>query len=532
MRTPSMRRRRFSSLLLLAAASLACGASLGAQAPGAGPPGGPVVRPRARPATEPPTSTTRARPPSAPSHAAPERRRDPRARGADRAGPPGLRRGAPASPRASTRPRRTASAGAPTGSPATSSTRPTSSRRCSTDPKVKDPWARDVAGLARRGAGRHPFEMEGGLVAASRDAARASIGCRSARPTWSPASSTASASWRSWPPARARCSSTRTRATKPSWVDLRFDRVEVEGRAGARAGPLAHHPPAGRAHQGAHRRAAAAPRPRDLRPPRRPVRRPPAGRAATARREPGAPLLPARRRHDPARDRHARRGRPRFPCSSTAPARSRCCSRTPRGRRRASTCTRWRRCPTIPTIKRGIVPMFRVGGFDLAKMPAIEGVDSSELTAGVDIDLGGRRRRRPPRVLPRHVRRRRALHVDRARPHAARPRLAAGLALPGTPPASPAPAPAGASGAAPLRPASRPRLAARAPDERSRRTPAPSTRGASTRPRWATSISSSARRRSSATSSSASAGTRRAAPSSRSRSASISSRASRRTCPT
>ena len=34
-----------------------------------------------------------------------------------------------------------------------------------TDPQVKDPWAREVAGLARRGAGRHPFEMEGGIVA-------------------------------------------------------------------------------------------------------------------------------------------------------------------------------------------------------------------------------------------------------------------------------------------------------------------------------------------------------------------------------
>jgi len=33
------------------------------------------------------------------------------------------------------------------------------------DPTVKDNWARDVAGLARRGAGRHPFEMDGGLVA-------------------------------------------------------------------------------------------------------------------------------------------------------------------------------------------------------------------------------------------------------------------------------------------------------------------------------------------------------------------------------
>ncbi len=29
---------------------------------------------------------------------------------------------------------------------------------------MKDPWAREVAGLARRGAGRHPFEMVGGAV--------------------------------------------------------------------------------------------------------------------------------------------------------------------------------------------------------------------------------------------------------------------------------------------------------------------------------------------------------------------------------
>jgi hypothetical protein len=33
------------------------------------------------------------------------------------------------------------------------------------DPAVKDPWAREVAGLARRGSGRHPFAMEGGLIA-------------------------------------------------------------------------------------------------------------------------------------------------------------------------------------------------------------------------------------------------------------------------------------------------------------------------------------------------------------------------------
>ncbi len=33
------------------------------------------------------------------------------------------------------------------------------------DPAVKDPWAHDIAALARRGQGRHPFAMEGALVA-------------------------------------------------------------------------------------------------------------------------------------------------------------------------------------------------------------------------------------------------------------------------------------------------------------------------------------------------------------------------------
>lgn len=32
------------------------------------------------------------------------------------------------------------------------------------DPNVKDDWAREVAGLARRGVGRHPFDIEGGLI--------------------------------------------------------------------------------------------------------------------------------------------------------------------------------------------------------------------------------------------------------------------------------------------------------------------------------------------------------------------------------
>ncbi|MEZ4260480.1 MAG: hypothetical protein R3B36_15500 [Polyangiaceae bacterium] len=34
------------------------------------------------------------------------------------------------------------------------------------DPNMKDKWARDIATLARRGHGRHPFAIEGGIVAA------------------------------------------------------------------------------------------------------------------------------------------------------------------------------------------------------------------------------------------------------------------------------------------------------------------------------------------------------------------------------
>jgi hypothetical protein len=46
--------------------------------------------------------------------------------------------------------------------------------------------------------------------------------------------------------------------------------------------------------------------------------------------------------------------------------------------------------PEAPgNLKRGMVPMLRVGGFDLAKMPAIQGADMGELTAGLDVELSG-----------------------------------------------------------------------------------------------------------------------------------------------
>jgi hypothetical protein len=42
-----------------------------------------------------------------------------------------------------------------------------------------------------------------------------------------------------------------------------------------------------------------------------------------------------------------------------------------------------------PNIRGGTVPVFRLGGFDLAKIPAIAGADMTDLMSAVDIDLGG-----------------------------------------------------------------------------------------------------------------------------------------------
>jgi hypothetical protein len=44
--------------------------------------------------------------------------------------------------------------------------------------------------------------------------------------------------------------------------------------------------------------------------------------------------------------------------------------------------------PGMPDVKRGVVPTFRLGGFDLAKLPAVAGIDSSEM-ASFDVDLAG-----------------------------------------------------------------------------------------------------------------------------------------------
>ena len=72
--------------------------------------------------------------------------------------------------------RPTRSAAAPSGTPATSS-RPPTARAAQRDPTFKDSWVREVAKLARRGHGRHPYTVEGGMLAAVE---------MPRRPRWSP----------------------------------------------------------------------------------------------------------------------------------------------------------------------------------------------------------------------------------------------------------------------------------------------------------------------------------------------------------
>ena len=45
--------------------------------------------------------------------------------------------------------------------------------------------------------------------------------------------------------------------------------------------------------------------------------------------------------------------------------------------------------PDAPNVKQGTLPIFRVGGFDLAKLPAIAGAELGDLSNILDIDLGG-----------------------------------------------------------------------------------------------------------------------------------------------
>jgi hypothetical protein len=255
------------------------------------------------------------------------------------------------------------------------------------DPKVKDGWAREVAALARRGAGRHPFEMDGGLVAEvemPRALDRVSLGAADVVPCELDGERilalVATGSSEVMIDANSR--------HEPAWVSLRFDRIEVKD-VPALVGDLSpiarqigvpikallgaqflRHVNATfdrRGDQFVVRRHDAPPPPDASRVPLYYLR---GGgmllRATVTPRDEGPlPFL-------------VDSSRP-FPLLLEDGA--------------------WKKAgidvrtlttvADAPNVKHGTLPMFRMGGFDLAKTPAIEGADIGDVTSGLDVDLGG-----------------------------------------------------------------------------------------------------------------------------------------------
>jgi hypothetical protein len=256
-----------------------------------------------------------------------------------------------------------------------------------TDPKVKDAWAREVSALARRGVGRHPFEMEGGLVAAlemPRSLDRVSLGTANVVPCELDGERVlaliATGSSEVVIDANSR--------HEPAWVSLRFDRIEmkdvpalvqdlspiarqlgvpIKAMLGAQLLRHAHATFDRRGDQFVVRRQDATAPPDASRVPLYYLR---GGgmmlrASVTPRDEAKIPLLVDSSRLFPLLLQDGAWKRAGVDLSTLTAV------------------------PDAPSLKRGTVPTFRVGGFDLAKTPAIEGADIAELTSGLDIDLGG-----------------------------------------------------------------------------------------------------------------------------------------------
>lgn len=255
------------------------------------------------------------------------------------------------------------------------------------DPKVKDPWARDVAVLARRGVGRHPFEMDGGLVGAiemPRQLDRTPLGAANVVPCELDGEQILALVATGSSEVLIDSNSRRD----PSWVDLKFDHTEIKDvpalvqdlspltrqvgvpiRAllGGQLLRHAHVTFDRRGDQFVVRREDPTPPPEASRVPLYYLR---GGgmmlrATVTSHGEDQVPLLIDSSRPFPLLLQDGAWGKAGVDIHTLLPM------------------------PDDPGIKRGVVPVFRVGGFDLAKMPAIEGVDMSELTSGLDVDLGG-----------------------------------------------------------------------------------------------------------------------------------------------
>jgi len=95
------------------------------------------------------------------------------------------------------------------------------------DPTVKDAWAQDVAGLARRGVGRHPFAMDGALVAVvdvPRAIERVPLGAAIVVPCELDGERVLALMATGTSEVVLDSNSRR----EPAWVSFRFDRVEID----------------------------------------------------------------------------------------------------------------------------------------------------------------------------------------------------------------------------------------------------------------------------------------------------------------
>src|SRR5580658_5934505 len=281
------------------------------------------------------------------------------------------------------------------------------------DPSVKDAWAHDVAGLARRGVGRHPFAMDGGLVAVidvPRAIERVPLGAAMVVPCELDGERVLALMATGTSEVVLDSNSRR----EPAWVNFRFDRVEIDdvpalvqdlsplarqlgvpikALLGAQLLRHAHATFDRRGDQFVVRRRDAAAPPDASRVPLYYLR----GGGMVLRASVGA-------RNDALAAFYVDSVRP-FPLVlqdaawQTAGIDARSLSPL----------------PDNPGLRHGVLPILRFAGFDLAKLPAIEGLDmggssgwnrTRRSSAALRLQPSRPRRPLPPetrvRVAPRH----------------------------------------------------------------------------------------------------------------------------------
>jgi hypothetical protein len=255
------------------------------------------------------------------------------------------------------------------------------------DPTVKDTWARDVAGLARRGVGRHPFSMDGASVASvdvPRAIERVPLGAAIVVPCELDGERVLALMATGTSEVVLDSNSRRD----PAWVSFRFDRVEIDdvpalvqdlspisrqlgvpikAMLGAQLLRHAHATFDRRGDQFIVRRRDPPPPPDASRVPLFYAR---GGgmllRAMVTSRDEGPiPFYVDSSRNFPLLLKDSAWQKAGVDPRTLSPL------------------------PDTPGVKSGVVPTFRIGGFDLAKMPALEGIDISDLSSGTDVDLAG-----------------------------------------------------------------------------------------------------------------------------------------------